>query len=504
MSINFNEINSGDSRKVTKEFLERENDTRRATQDSEYLFEQFCVLDSETTYLDLIKEVALKHSQVYAGFLKAIGSYDFENFGLPQFYLIVIVNTILADGFLSSITDAHILDSHVSEADLTVSCDNFYRAQSNLYKFITGQFQKEDYDKISELLRDPVFYSFLSIFTDPIASQLESSVREKLGLCNTLTSEHAKSGDQFNCEVVRRWKLPLLTLQHNLSCATGFEQSLVYPNVCIHFKYLTTGFAMSVASFATIFNQILLRSFIADEQMLSSFDAESDKFRTSIRDLNLYYLPKSVIAKSQKGKIVLFGDSMQKYTEKLRTEERLELVRQYKEAERQQRNQQRAADKAAREEALALKKAQDKEKARLESIQRQEELAEQARLAEIQKKALLEQVAIKEKEKALQAAEQAEELYLFQLHIVVEQKQELIDQLNYIINQLNAMKFDSSIEVLAFKQDLCVKLNNLKLAYSALDNISAVEITSEVEVDSSKEDYLGYIEMLDADFKLIG
>ena len=104
---------------------------------------------------------------------KSVDIFDLQNHGLPQFYFIVILHAILAEGVLRSVPESFLITSADKESNEDVCIDNFKESLNHVFRFLSGQFQEDDYLKVSNLIKDPEFYSFISLFLEPIGNSLE-------------------------------------------------------------------------------------------------------------------------------------------------------------------------------------------------------------------------------------------------------------------------------------------------------------------------------------------
>ena len=159
----------------------------------------------------------------------------------------------------------------------------------------------------------------------------------------------------MDCEQVRLLKLPLLSLDHMVSCETGFESVFGYPSVLTNFQYVTIEFAFSV-TLDTVFNYTSFMKFFTQSQQ--SFDTLSS-FYGNYTDLHFSLYPE------KKPKLVMISKIMEDYSEKLKAKQALQEAKEAREQKIKDRNEQRALFRAAQKEALALKEEQKKEEARL-------------------------------------------------------------------------------------------------------------------------------------------
>ena len=484
MSINFNYKSSEELRVIPDDIVSRENYSSISGNN----------IEQGSTYLDLISSISEDHSLRMRKFFDKVEIFDLENHGLPQYYFIVILHTILAEGLFNSISESNFISN--SDVDLEVSLDIYKTSLDNLFRFLTGQFKEDDYLKFSNLIKDPDFYSFVSRFILPVGSTLESAVQVRTYSFSSLSSQQSERGSELTCEEIAISKLPVLSLEHFLSCETGFDSNFSYPSVLIHYKFITYSFALVSSLIAVKDYQSLMNFFLKDKDSINELLSINTECLTKLGSLFPEKRPK---------KILMISKIMNDYSRQLQFQEFSKLAQEAKLKERKAKNQERALRKAAEKEAKALKEAQAKEEARMALLKRQEELAEQERLTEIEKKALLEQIAIAELVQAKKATEQAKELYLEKLHFVVEKKQEVIERLAYLINQLKALVDDDSNQVLSFKKTLNDEISLLKSNYDSLTDVDSLNLETEIQIqiDSSKGECLEYIEMLDNEFLLL-
>jgi len=484
MSINFKDVKPEEFKLIPNSIIERVENDRFSR--------SFSGLNIDSTYFDLINQTSEDFTRTMKSIFDAVDIFDLQNNGLPQFYFVVILHAILAEGVLRSVPESYFISSANQESVEEVCIDNFNQSVNHVFRFLSGQFQEDDYLKVSNLIKDPEFYSFISLFLEPIGNSLENAVNDRVSAFGHLSSDYSITGQEMDCEQVRLLKLPLLSLDHMVSCETGFESVFGYPSVLTNFEYVTIEFAFTV-TLDTVFKYFEFMKFFMQSQ--ESFETLS-AFYTKYLHLHVSLYPEK-----KPKKLVMISKIMEDYSEKIKAKQALQEAKEAREQKIKDRNEQRALFRAAQKEALALREAQKKEEARLESIKRQEMQAEQARLAEIEKKALLEQIAINEEKKALQAAELAEELYLEKLHFVIEKKQEILEQIDYFVTQLSQIN-DSSDEIQAFKEDIYIRLNSLKSSFLGLESVDLVELDTdlEIKIDSSKEECVEYIEMLNEQF----
>ena len=495
MSINFNELieNSDKARKFSPAIRKSRGFNYQLLESSRSNEPQ--ALRTAESYVELVQQMAFINSVAYAALFAKCDQYDLQNYGLPQFQLITLIHVILADGFLKSVTDEHFVNSSLDQ-ELTVNFDNFNQAQDNLYKFISGEFEQSDFEHVANLLQDSDFYSFIYIFLEPIAERLELAVNNRTNLILPLSSDFDITGDQMDCDLVHALNSPLLALQHLLTCETGFENSFGYPQVTKHLNFISTNFVPPAVKFSLRVFHDLLNYFTLDDSMYGDFILSCDSFDDRIESLFKMYLPARKDKTISYDGITLFGNSLRDHSQRIQRENRLISARAESEERRKVRNEQRALRKAQEIEA----QAQKKEEARLESIRRQELLEQEQMKAELEKQALLERIALEEKHKEIQDAEKAQEIYLEKLHFVVEKKQEIIERMTYLKEQIEAMTGDDSQYVNSFRDQLNSEIASLKSNFESLEDIDSVELKFEIQIDSSKQECLEYIEMLDSEF----
>ena len=126
MSINFKDIKPEEFKIIPNSIIERVENDR--------FCDSFSSLDSDSTYFDLINKISDDLTCSMQSIFKSVDIFDLQNHGLPQFYFIVILHAILAEGVLRSISKSFLMSSPDQESIEDVCIDNFNESLNHVLK----------------------------------------------------------------------------------------------------------------------------------------------------------------------------------------------------------------------------------------------------------------------------------------------------------------------------------------------------------------------------------